>query len=182
MAKLVSRVYGDALMEAALEENEVDRLYEEARAMQEIWKENPELPAFLENPNVADEEKQDFLKTVFETRVSPEMMGLLATVQEKGRQKEIPGILDAFIHQVMEYKKIGIAWVTSAVELTGEQKKQVREKLLATTAYVDFEMHFAVDPSLIGGMLIRIGDRVVDSSIKTRLYQLEKSLLGLQLD
>ncbi len=178
----VTKVYGDALMAAALEGNETDRLYEEARALQEIWRENPELSAFLENPNVADGEKLSVLKSVFAERVSPDMMGFLITVQEKGRQKEIPQILDAFIHQVMEYKKIGTAWVTSAVSLTEEQKAQVRDKLLATTSYVEFEMHFAVDPSLIGGMVLRIGDRVVDSSIRTRLHRLEKELLGLQLD
>ena len=90
---------------------------------------------------------------------------------------DIPG----FIAQVKEYKKIGTADVTSAVELSSAQKTQVKEKLLATTRYVEFEMNYNVDPSLIGGMIIRIGDRVVDSSIKTQLYELKKELLNVQL-
>ena len=57
----------------------------------------------------------------------------------------------------------------------------LEKKLLETTAYVAVEMHYSVDPALLGGMVIRIGDHVVDSSIKTRLYELKKELSSLQL-
>ena len=109
------------------------------------------------------------------------MMGFLTTVVEKGRQGDIPAIFEYFITTVKEYKKIGIAYVTSAVPLSEEQKVQVTERLLTTTRYVEFEMNYEVDPSLIGGMIIRIGDRVVDSSIKTQLYELKRQLLDVQL-
>ena len=109
------------------------------------------------------------------------MMGFLAAVVDKGRQNEILSILDYFIAQVKEEKGIGTARVTSAVEMTSAQKEQVKKRLLATTRYVEFDMDYSVDPSLIGGMVIRIGDRVVDSSIKTRLYELKKQLLNVQL-
>ena len=58
------------------------------------------------------------------------------------------------------------------MELTDAQKEECREELLETTDYVSFEMHYKVDPDLIGGMVIRIGDRVVDSSVvKTKIYK-----------
>ena len=109
------------------------------------------------------------------------MMGFLAAVVDKGRQNDILAILGYFIRQVKEEKGIGTAFVTSAVELTKKQKQEVKNKLLATTQYVEFEMNYIVDSSLIGGMVIRIGDRVVDSSIKTRLYELKKQLINVQL-
>ena len=71
--------------------------------------------------------------------------------------------------------------MTSAVALSDEQKTALEKRLLDTTGYVHFEMHDDVDASLLGGMVIRIGDRVVDSSIKTRLYGLKKELSALQL-
>ncbi len=74
-----------------------------------------------------------------------------------------------------------MASVTSAVHLREEQKAAVKAKLLETTPYVEFEMDYAVDPALIGGMVIRIGDRVVDSSVKAQLYELKKQLLAVQL-
>ena len=80
-----------------------------------------------------------------------------------------------------EHKGIGIAYVASAVVLTDEQKKQVEARLLATTRYRQVEMHYEVCTELIGGMVIRIGDRVVDSSIRSRLSDMERSLMKLQL-
>lgn len=181
MAKLVSKVYGDALMEVALDGQKVDALYEEAKALDGIWEENPELAALLDNPKVVKEEKQELLGKVFRDRLSTEMFGFLTTIVEKGRHKEIRQILAYFIGQVKEYKKIGTAHVASAVALSDAQKAQVKERLLETTQYVDFEILYTVDPSLIGGMVIRIGDRVVDSSIKTQLYELQKKLYDIQL-
>lgn len=181
MAKLVSKVYGDALMEVALDGQKVDALYGEAKALDSVWEENPELAALLDNPKVVKEEKQELLEKVFRDRLSPEMFGFLTTIVEKGRHKEIRQILAYFIGQVKEYKKIGTAHVASAVALSDAQKAQVKERLLETTQYVDFEIEHIVDPSLIGGMVIRIGDRVVDSSIKTQLYELQKKLYDIQL-
>ena len=82
---------------------------------------------------------------------------------------------------VKEYKKIGTVHVTSAMELSKEQKEQVEKKLLETTNYVSFEMHYEVDTALIGGMVIRMGDRVVDSSIRTKLYNLSKELYHIPI-
>ena len=90
-------------------------------------------------------------------------------------------VFDYFIGLVKEQKGIGIAYVETPAELTDEQKKQVEEKLLETTRYQSFEMHYTCDESLIGGMVIRIGDRVVDSSIRTKLYELSKNLKNIQL-
>ena len=109
------------------------------------------------------------------------MMGFLRIVIEKGRQSELEAIFSYFIAKVKEYKKIGLAHVTSAVELSDAQKKQIEARLLATTVYESLETEYTVDESLIGGLVIRIGDRVVDSSIKTRLYEMKKELMKIQL-
>ena len=69
----------------------------------------------------------------------------------------------------------------SKIDSIDKQKEQLVEKLIQTTSYVEFEMHYEVDAALIGGMVIRIGDRVVDSSIKTKLYDLTRELSNIQL-
>lgn len=181
MAKLVSKVYGDALFEEALNKQEVDALFEEVKSLQVIWHENQSLAELLNNPKIVKVDKFGIIKNIFGGRVSDDLMGFLAVIVDKGRQKEIPAICEYFINAVKEYKKIGVAHVASAVELNEGQKARLVEKLLNTTQYVDFEMDYQVDPSIIGGMVIRIGDRVVDSSIKTQIYELRRSLLKLQL-
>ncbi|MDE6912213.1 MAG: ATP synthase F1 subunit delta, partial [Lachnospiraceae bacterium] len=86
-----------------------------------------------------------------------------------------------FLSLVKEYKKIGVVFVASAIELDETQRVKVEQKLLDTTNYASLEMHYKVDASLIGGMVIRIGDRVVDSSIRTKLSRMEKQLQEIQL-
>jgi len=181
MAKLIEATYGDALFELAVEESRVDALYDEATAVIGAFNDNPELGKLLNHPEVEKGEKEELINNIFSQFVSGDMTGLLITMVSKDRQKKIVDTLEYFQKKVLEYKKIGIAYVTTARPLTDVQKKAVVEKLLETTEYVDFQMNYAVDESLIGGMVIRIGDRVVDSSIKHKINELSKDLMKIQL-
>ena len=181
MAKLVSKVYGDALFEAAREAGRMDDMYEEVLELQKLLQANEELQKMMENPKVIREDKENVIETVFRGRISDEIVELMKLMIAKGRYSNIESMFDYFIGLVKEEKKIGIAYVTTAVELTDGQKDEIVRRLLETTRYESFEMNYAVDASLIGGMVIRIGDRVVDSSIKTKLYELSKSLRKIQV-
>jgi F-type H+-transporting ATPase subunit delta len=180
MAKLVSKVYGDALFEAAMERDMLSPVYEEVQSLQTILMENADLVQFLNHPQII-KEKLKVVENIFKGRVSDDLMGFLETVIEKGRQKELPKILDYFVNRVKEYKKIGIVTVTSAVELSVEQKAHTEAKLLETTAFVSLEVTYSVEPAILGGLVIRIGDRVVDNSIRTRLGEIRRDLMKLQL-
>ena len=181
MAKLVSKVYGDALFEEAMEKNVLSQWYEEIGALRTIFLENPDLAQFLNHPQIIKEEKKKVVETIFFGKLSEGLLGFLVTVIEKGRQNDMIPICDYFTDRVKAYKKIGVVKVTSALPLSEDQKKRVEERLLETTGFVSLETEYAVDESLLGGLVIRIGDRVVDSSIKTRLYELKKELTALQL-
>lgn len=181
MAKLVSKTYGDALFELALEENKMDLFYEEALVILQVFEENSELLKLLNHPKIDKNEKVSVMEDIFKNRASEDMVGFLTVVAKKERQNDICSILDYFIAQVKEYKKIGVAKVTSAHVLDDAQKKDIEAKLLSTTPYETFEMTFDVDPSLIGGLVIRIGDRVLDSSIKNKLNEMAKDLYNIQL-
>lgn len=182
MAKQVKTTYGEALFELAVEENKTDVLYKEAQDVLTSFKENAELAKFLNHPKIENEKKQEVIENIFKDVVSKDMTGFLVLIVNKGRYNEIENILTYFIDRVKEYKHIGVAKVTTAKELSDEQKKAVEAKLLATTSYLSFEMNYIVDESLIGGMVIRIKDRVIDSSIKTKLGNLTKDLLKIQLN
>ena len=93
----------------------------------------------------------------------------------------MPAILDYFLVKVKEHRNIGTAFVTTAASLSDEQKTKVESRLLETTKYEKMDITYNEDASLIGGMVIRIGDRVVDSSIKTKIYELTKDLTKIQL-
>ncbi len=181
MAKLVSKTYGDALFELALESGKVDALFDEAKRMLEIIQTNEDLAKMMNHPKIVIEEKQNIIESVFKDRASKEMTGLLLMIIAKGHYQEFDGVLKYFIEQVKEYKKIGTAYVTSAMDLSLMQKDAIRRKLLETTNYVQFEFIYEIDPSLIGGIVIRIGDRVVDGSVKNKLARLTGELSKLKL-
>ena len=181
MAKLVSKVYGDALFEEAMEKNVLSQWYEEIGALRTIFLENPDLAQFLNHPQIIKEEKKKVVETIFFGKLSEGLLGFLVTVIEKGRQNDMIPICDYFTDRVKAYKKLGVVKVTSALPLSEDQKKRVEERLLETTGFVSLETEYAVDESLLGGLVIRIGDRVVDSSIKTRLEEIRRDLMKLQL-
>ena len=181
MAKLISKTYGDALFELAVEKDKVDVLLEEIEQLQRVLSENDEFGRLMNHPKIIKEEKIQVAKDVFGGRVSDELLGFLTIIITKDRYKDIDEILDYFIAEVKRYKGIGIATVTTAVPLKEEQCKKIEQKLLDTTEFTKMEMHYQLDESLIGGMVVRIGDRVVDSSIKTKLSELQKELLKVQL-
>ncbi len=181
MAKLVSKTYGEALFEAAVEDGMADSLLEEVEAVLEIFHSNEEYIKLLNHPKISVEEKHSLIDKAFQGNASGQLTGFFSTVVEKGRFAEVEDILEYFCEKVREYKKIGTAYVTSAAPLSEEEKKAVEKRLLDTTPYEAFRMNFSVDAGLIGGVVIRIGDRVVDSSIRTKLNSMAKELSKLQL-
>lgn len=181
MAKLIEGSYGDALFELALEQNNLDAIAEQVDMLAQAFAENPELLKLLTHPKISKEEKVSVIENIFKGRFSDDIVGFLVIITQKDRGAEIEGILNYFKAKVREYKKIGVARVTSATELSPEQKARVEEKLLQQTSYESFEVDYNVDDSLIGGMVIRIGDRVVDSSIRTKLDNMTKKLRKVSL-
>ncbi len=181
MAKLISKTYGDALFDLAVETDKVDVLLEEIQQLQTVLAENAEFGSLMNHPKILKEEKVEVAKNVFAGRISEELLGFLTIIITKDRYREIDGILTYFVAKVKEYKGIGIATVTTAVPLKADQHKAIEKRLLDTTKYQSMEIHYDVDASLIGGMVIRIGDRVVDSSISTKLSKLQKDLLKVQV-
>lgn len=181
MAKLVSKTYGDALFELALESGNMEALFDEAKALLPVVRENKDLTKMMNHPKIVKEEKQKIIEDIFRGRVSKEMIGLMTMLIVKGHYNDLSDVLAYFIDSVKEYKKIGTATVTSAMELSLAQRDAIRRKLLETTDYVQFEMNYKVDASLIGGVVIRVGDRVVDGSVKNRLTRLASELSKTKL-
>ena len=181
MAKLVSKTYGDALFELSLEEKKEDILFEEAKIFLEVIKKDDELVKFMKHPKIVKEEKIKTGKNIFENHFSGEFAGFLLVLIQKDRFSEVEKTLEYFVGRMKEHKKIGVAYVSTAAPLSDAQKEKVCARLLETTDFETFEMNYTVDETLLGGMVIRVGDRVVDTSIKNKLRSLSKQLSALQV-
>ena len=177
MAKLISKTYGDALLELVTEKGNIDDMFEEVRALSEILKDNPDYVELINNPRIDMDNKIDAIENVFKGRLSDDLTGFLVIVVSKGRFSEIDKIFEYFMDEVNKLKGVG-----TAMELSAEEKKKVEERLLQTTSYKSMNMNYVIDESLIGGMRIKIGDRVVDSSVSTKIAKLKQSLMNTMLD
>lgn len=181
MAKLISKTYGEALFELSVEENKTSLFLEEVSNLLKVVRENQEFGQFMNHPKIPKEEKLTVMENIFRDRMDKELLGFLVTIVEKDRYAQIEEILEYVIDSIKEYLKIGVAYVTTAIPLQENEKKDIEAKLLATTRYETLECHYKVDETLIGGMIIRMGDRVVDSSIRTKLGSLERELMAIQI-
>ncbi|OYO89387.1 ATP synthase F1 subunit delta, partial [Lachnotalea glycerini] len=162
MAKLVAKTYGDALFELALEEDKVDVCVKETNGILQGLQENAELHKLMNHPKITKEEKNNVMEEIFKGRISEELTGFIHIIVTKDRYNEITYIFEYFLDKVKEYKNIGLAYVSAAVELNETQKKELMNRLLQITKYKQIDIVYSVDTALIGGMVIRIGDRVID--------------------
>ncbi len=181
MAKLVSKTYGDALFAAVAEHKDISSFYQTAKLVMELLREHEEFGRLMVHPKVAKEEKERILKETFAERIPSEIVGVLILLIRKGHAGEMIPVCEHFIALVKEVNGIGEASVTTAIALDKAQRAKIEQKLLETTRYRSLEMQYEVDAALIGGMVIRIGDRVVDSSIQTKLKNLARELRDVQV-
>jgi F-type H+-transporting ATPase subunit delta len=181
MAKLISKTYGDALFELAVEKGKTAEILEEFTAVCDALTANPEFSRLMNHPKILRDEKAELIANVFKGRVSDEITGFLEILITKDRFGDIEAIYDYFSAIVKDSLGIGVAHVTTAVPMNEVQKTHITDRLLEVTDYQKMEMNFAVDEKLIGGMVIRIGDRVMDSSIATSLYNMKKKLRNVQI-
>ena len=177
MAKQVSKTYGSALFDVAKEKNALDIIMQEVLFVKQTFLENEDLNKLLLHPNVEKEEKIEVVENIYKGRISDEITGLMTMLITKGHSKDFVPVFDYVIQAIKEEKGIGVAYISSAVALKQEQKERIEKKLLETTKYQTIEGVYKVDQSLIGGLVIRIRDTIVDSSLKTQIAKLSVSLL-----
>ncbi len=181
MAKVVSKIYGEALYDVAVAGNKTKEILAEIQGVREILRKNPEFVKLMLHPSVSKQEKLEITEKVFKGNCSEEMTGFLMTIVEKERFGELDATFSYVIDRVKEEQGIGVAFVTTPQELNASKRQEVRNKLQTTTDYRQLEVHFDTDESLIGGIVIRIGDRVADASVRTKLNDLTQQLLQIQL-
>ncbi len=181
MAKSAITTYGEALFQIAVESSSCLPMLEEVTELKKILSDNPELGLVMLNPRFSKEEHSEIISNVFKGRIDDKLFSFLELLVNKGRYNYLEEILDYFVSRVKEHLRIGQASVTSAIEIDEEMKKRIKEKLLSTTDYKEIEIEYITDPSLIGGMVIRIKDRIVDNSVRTKIENISRDLHKIQL-
>ncbi|MBK5252305.1 MAG: F0F1 ATP synthase subunit delta [Peptostreptococcaceae bacterium] len=178
MAKLVAATYSEALFDVAVEVDKIDLFMEDLNGVVDSFDEYPEFFELFKTPQISIEEKKDIIENVFSGKINQEVLNFLKIVIDKQRGKEIAAITKAYEARVYKHKGIEKATIVSAVPLSDENMKLITEKLETLTGKI-IEMTGKIDKTILGGVTVRIGDRVLDGSLKSRLENVKEDLARL---
>ncbi len=165
----------------ALENDKLDTIWEEVRMIRQILSENPTFVKTICHPEITKQDQIKLLDDAFKGKVSDEVMGFFHVLADKKRLKELDAVLEYFDRSAKEYKKIGVVYVTVPMELTKAQQDKIRERILEVSSYETLEMHVETDASLLGGMVIRIGDEILDNSIRSKMEHMARKINQIKL-
>ena len=171
---VAQRTYARSLFEAAVEQNRLDRVQEELADFAVTVEEVPELRALLENPEVDARAKRALLEQLL-ADADELVRNFLLLVAEKGRSGEIVEIAREFEVLVAEARGILDVELTTAVELS-QQEFDALVQRIGKASGRDVRASRAVDPDLVGGLVLQIGSRRLDASIRGRLERLRHQL------
>lgn len=180
MAKLVTKRYATALFDIAKEQGAMEEYKNQATMMRDLFVTEQDYVAVISHPSVLLDDKIGMIEAAFKGKVADELVGLLVLVIKKERQEFIVAILNAFIDMANKEAGIVKATVTSAVALNEDQLAQIKANIEKSTKK-QIELESLVDASIMGGLVIRVGDKVVDGSIKGQMTALQSTLSDLRL-
>lgn len=168
----VAKRYAHALIDLAAEQNALDAVYGDIKLVGTTISENRELELMLKSPVVKAEKKAAVLEAIFKSHVQEMTMRFMLMVTRKMREDIVTVIIAAFIERYKELKNITSARVTSAVELTDEARQRITS-IVQEQVGGSVELETSIDPELIGGFVLRVGDRQLDTTISRKLNDMQ---------
>jgi F-type H+-transporting ATPase subunit delta len=168
----IAQVYSRALFEVAKENGKLDVVREQLGQFADALDQNRDLAVFFFSPYFSTEEKKDGLRRTVEG-ADPTVLNFLETLLERHRMPAIYRIRAAYVRLWDEENKLLPVEVTSAVDLDEATVKNLGDRIGQQTGQ-RVELTSKVDPSILGGIVLRVGNQILDASIKHRLDQLRK--------
>lgn len=173
----VANRYAKALLGLAQEQGLSEEAYADMKLVFDVFTQSKELIVVLKSPIVRESKKQNILSGIFEGKVHPVTMHYLSIIARKKRASLILGIAHEYLKIHKEAQNIETVTVTTAKGLTPELRQKVMA-VAATLTPKNIDFHEKLDPELIGGFLLNLGDLQYDASVKNKLSKLKKNLAG----
>jgi F-type H+-transporting ATPase subunit delta len=171
-----SRRYAGALFQLARDRNELQTVADGLNKVAEVSQQSPELMGVLHHPRITEAKKKDILHHVFGGQVTGDVEHLLLMMVEKDRASIIPNVASQFNRLMDEHLKETDAEAVTAIELTPQQETALVNKLQAATGQ-RVRLSTRVDESILGGLVVRVGDKLIDASVATQLRGMQERLM-----
>lgn len=174
---LSAKNYSKALVEM-VRDNVIsfEDLSKDLATVSEILETSQDLRLTLENPTVSEAVKSQIVEEVFKNEVHPQVVNFLMVLIDKNRFSEFPQIKADYEIKLDDVNKIQSVEITSAVELSEEYRERILQKL-SEKLQKNIRPNWKVDENIIAGLIYRINDNVIDTSIKSKLDKLNKNLM-----
>lgn len=173
----VEQVYAEALVEMAEETGELDSIHDEVNQLAELIRGNADLGKLLASRLLSETERRGCIERIFKGRVSDLLYRFIQIVSTKSRLADLSGILSAFGDLVKARQ--GIVEVNAYVATPMDQAHAQRiAEQLGKALDCQVVLKHNVDPSLIGGLKLRVGDRLVDGSVAAQLRRLKEKIIA----
>ncbi|MGB3589645.1 MAG: ATP synthase F1 subunit delta [Tunicatimonas sp.] len=170
-SRVASR-YAKSLIELAIERNALEDIYQDMQLFAETCRSSRDFQLMLKNPIVGHDKKKAILYQIFEGKVNQATLAIFDIITRKNREAILPSLANEFIHQYHHYKNIEEVTVTSSVPLTPDLRQKIIGSINERTGH-QVDLTEKVDPDLIGGFVLQIGDRMMDNSVKSKLKALQ---------
>lgn len=172
----VGEPYAQALMSLAQQENLTDQFGDTFRSLNSLLSESKEFKEFVLNPVIKGEDKKVVLKQVMGGDANPYLVNFMMLLVDKRRIIFLESIVEQYLNLLRKLKQTVLAEVTSATELTESQKQTLIEQVKGISQANDVELQTSIDPDLIGGVIIKVGSKVIDASIRGQLRRISIGL------
>ena len=163
----VGRRYSKAIFDIAEEKNQVKEIYELLNSAMVLYRTDKEFKNFIRNPLISNEEKKLVLNEIFR-KDNRDNLNILLYILDKGRINCIKYIVAEYLKIYYRKNRILDVRATFTKELTDEQKKKLIDKLSQKTGK-EINLEIKIDKNILGGGVIRIGDKIIDGSIRREL-------------
>jgi len=172
---VVAKRYAKALFQASQAKGLVAETETQLKLIVDVFESDAEFRAFLTAPNITMATKKQVLLQAFGAEVSPLVLSTVGLLVERGREGELASVLTAYLQVAGEALGRADAHVTSPAPMSSEEQAKLAEKFGALLGK-KIRVTNSVNPDMLGGLTVRIGDTLYDGSLKGKLERLEKTL------
>ncbi len=168
--------YAEALFQVARAEETQDRVEEELTRLNKSLDSNAELREFLSDPKISADGKKSALFEIFGGKISPITLHWINMIVDQGRQRRLPTIIEAFFTLAQEAREKVTAEVITSLPLSEDQADRLARELSKITRKRVF-LKPTVDESILGGVIVKIENKVIDGSVKHRLEEIKNEMI-----
>jgi F-type H+-transporting ATPase subunit delta len=173
----VARVYAAALLALAEEDGRADEVRDELTALEELVERSPAFHDFLVSPAIGADERSASLEKALRGRASDLVADAVLVMNRKGRALLLPALIATYAEAHDRLRRKVEVRVTSALPLSDDQRRRLAAAVEAATGLEPILVE-RVDPGIVGGLVVQVGDRKADASVVTRVKNLSAALLA----